>query len=87
MTKAGNVAEYYQKLSKEELMERKKSQTRIYLSTSVAWLAALLMTLYAAKMDPELIILYSGVVVSLLITLFADYRKRIKLINDLIDKK
>jgi len=78
---------YYQRLSKEELEKRKSSQLNVFLTTSLAWVTSLIAVIVAAKISFPLIILYFGVIISLLITTRIDYRQRISLIDDALRVK
>jgi|GEM_PF-4572256 len=82
-----SAEDYYANLTKEELEKRKASQLKIYLSTSVTWVTAMIATVIAAKMNIPVLILYVGVIIALLLTTFIDYRKRVQLIERIIKSK
>ena len=58
-----------------------------YISVSLGWSTALVITIIAAKMSRTLLILYTGVVLVLLINTFMDYKRKAKKINKIIREK
>lgn len=58
-----------------------------YISVSLGWSTALVITIIAAKMSGALLILYTGVVLVLLINTFMDYQRKAKKINKIIREK
>ncbi|MEO1051859.1 MAG: hypothetical protein AAFX87_14610 [Bacteroidota bacterium] len=83
----GNLSDYYAKLSKEELLSRKSNQKNIYLTTTIMWVSALVITVLAAKMSLPILILYSGAVIATVIASWAEYRKRMALIDRFLNAK
>ncbi len=82
-----DLNKYYQSLPKEELIKRKSAQRNLYLTTTFCWVFALIATVVAAKMSDVLLVLYVGLVMSLLITTWVDYKGRVSLIDRIIKTK
>lgn len=58
-----------------------------YLIIGFMWFNVLLVQLILAKIDFEIIILMTGLITSLLVTLYADYKKRYKKLTGMIKEK
>jgi len=84
LTSKKPLERYYAELSSEELIKRKAYHLKVYLLTSLCWVFSFVIIIWAAKMDAPILILYTGTIIGVLITLWADYRKKVKLIDDLI---
>ena len=78
---------YYSRLSSDALQQRKKSLIMEYLLPSFLWLISLIIMGFGFGMKPELLILYSGTILILQVTLFLDYRKRKKIIDSELKKR
>lgn len=82
-----NILDYFKGLSREELIQRKKSHYKTYLFTTAGWLLALVLTMYFASIEMPLLILYAGAVITTIISLWFDYRNRIKMIDKILESK
>ena len=82
-----NLRFYYESLSKEELANRRSSQLNFFITTNLAWIFSFVTILIASKMSPPLIILYAGVIISLLISTWTDYKRRVSLIDEILKSK
>ncbi len=85
--RSDNPAINYASLTEEELKRRRSSLLNLYLTSSILWSVALIITLITAKMSMPIIILYVGVIISLLLTSWIDYRRRVSLIDQHLKKR
>ena len=82
-----SLADFYQGLSREELEARKPYHLKIFITMSLVWGVTFVFTAWGTNMKMPLVLVYLGTVISTIITLWVDYRKKIKLIDKLLQSK
>lgn len=82
-----SLSDFYSNLSKDALEKRKTTYFTIYLVSITLWVSGLIIYTLAGLMDPPMLALYSGTTIAILTLLWADYRSKIKLINDTLKSK
>jgi hypothetical protein len=87
LTSRMTIREYYTSLPTSTLESRRKTLWQSYTISGALWTLACLLTLIFAKMSTPVIILYSGVKISLCITLYTDYSNKKKLIDRIIQSR
>lgn len=68
---SGSIAEYYNRLGKDELEERKKGLKKMLLAPLIAWLTSFFLVTLSADLDLPLLIAFSLAVFG---TIILDYR-------------
>ena len=87
VTSKVSLKEFYTKLSVKELKDRKSYHFSVFLTMSLVWILTFATIVWAASLDMPLTILYGGIVLSTIISLWVDYRKKVKLIDDLLKSR
>ena len=85
--KASEMEAYYHSLSISSLKEKKRTLKSNYVAITLSWCTSLFVVLFSTRTEPELIVLFSIVVVALLAISIKDYRKQKELIMDALNKK
>lgn len=76
-----------EELTTEELHRRKKRVKDEKVALGMMWGVALFINTFALYDRPELLILFVGAVIGVFTTLFADYRKKMKKIDEQLNRK
>jgi len=82
-----SLKDYYKSLSKEELQKRKPHQRNVLLGLITTWGISWFLIVQSTKMDMPLFILFSGTVIGTIISLWVDYRNKIRMIDELLRSK
>lgn len=82
----GSIAEYYSRLGKNELENRKKGLKKMLLVPLIAWLTSFSLITLSTDLDLPLLIVFSLAVFGTIIGLFVDYQKRRNLIDEALKK-
>lgn len=84
---ASEMEAYYQNLSVSSLKVKQRNLRSNYIALTLSWCTSLFVVLFATKTEPELVFLFSIVVVSLLLVSVQDYRKQRQLIREALNRK
>ena len=82
-----SLRQFYSDLPKDQLEERKTYNFQVFLSLSTVWVISWFIIVWSTKMDMPLLILYTGAILGTIISLWADYRNKVKLIDELLKLK
>jgi len=81
-----NFEAYYQKLSTEQLLAKKRQLKRHTLVPSLAWAAAIII-MALANVGAEILIIFSGSAGGAIISLNEDRKKRLNAINKTLNNR
>lgn len=82
-----DLRSYYESLSEQELKKRRSSLLMVFIATNLAWIFSFITILLSVRMDPPLMVFYGGVIISLVILSWGDYRRRVSLIDEILKSK
>ena len=87
LSQKGEVEAYYRTLSTAQLKKRKAYHLQLFWILNLSWATALALTVWAANLSLPLLILYAGTVAGIFITQWVEYRRKIKMIDDVLSTR
>ena len=78
---------FYSDLPDHKLVERKTYHLKVFLSFCFVWILSWCIMVSVAEMDVPLALLYSAAILGTIVSLWADYKNKIKLINKILKSR